>query len=346
MPINTSLKRGAALAMTAILAAQGMAAPSSKSKVATPRQIAHFGERPAYSADGTKLAFMDQTYGDAFEMDVKTGVVTLLTHYPNAGYLRVQYLNNGDLFLIGARTYDGVDTTRDALQEMWVLKHNSTTPMPLNHKIWEGVAISRLEGSTKIAWANSHDNMPSIPENISVIFTGNVEYDDSGNATLTNIEEMIRAEGPACTLEPQDFYQQDTRLTYTCYNDTLTPQTGSLWSLDLESRESTLFRFVPGQYNEIEGITPDGKYSMVESSLGEAEQDGNNFIDVWRMRNEANSTDFVRITDFGLTPRNGANKGSNPVVSPDGKTMAFQGGHSGDAAGVGYGLYVVDLPKE
>ena len=33
-------------------------------------------------------------------------------------------------------------------------------------------------------------------------------------------------------------------------------------------------------------------------------------------------------------------KASNPVISTDGKMMAFQAAHSGDAAGVGYGVLV------
>ena len=46
---------------------------------------------------------MSKSFGDAFVVDVKTKMIRLLTHYPNPGYLRVQYLPNGDLLLIGAR---------------------------------------------------------------------------------------------------------------------------------------------------------------------------------------------------------------------------------------------------
>ena len=36
-------------------------------------------------------------------------------------------------------------------------------------------------------------------------------------------------------------------------------------------------------------------------------------------------------------------KASNPVVSPDGKTFAFQSARSKDPAGVGYGIYLLKV---
>ena len=57
-----------------------------------------------------------------------TRMIRLLTHYPNAGFLRVQYLPNGDFFLIGARTFTDIQTTRSRDQEMWVLKARTAGP--------------------------------------------------------------------------------------------------------------------------------------------------------------------------------------------------------------------------
>ena len=37
-------------------------------------------------------------------------------------------------------------------------------------------------------------------------------------------------------------------------------------------------------------------------------------------------------------------KASNPVVSPDGRSFAFQAGRSTDPPGVGYGIFVYRLP--
>ena len=65
---------------------------------------------------------MEKSFGDAYEVDVATRVIRLLTHYAHPGFLRVQYLPNGDYFLIGARTFTDISTTRSRDQEMWILK--------------------------------------------------------------------------------------------------------------------------------------------------------------------------------------------------------------------------------
>src|SRR3954469_25618255 len=122
-----------------------------------PPNITHltwFGERASWSPDGTRIAFMSKSFGDAFDIDVRTRTIRLLTHYPHAGFLRVQYLPNGDYFLIGARTFTDVNTTRGHDQEMWVLPHDfkpGDRARPLDHKISEGVAISRR--AMRIAWS-------------------------------------------------------------------------------------------------------------------------------------------------------------------------------------------------
>ena len=89
-----------------------------------------------------------------------------------------------------------------------------TPPVPLNHKISEGVAISRR--SMKIAWSNTRGQYPEeLNEGESVIYTGDIEYKD-GVPSLVNKKEVIRAKRPECTLEAQDFRRDDTELIYTC----------------------------------------------------------------------------------------------------------------------------------
>src|SRR6185503_16489998 len=116
-------------------------------------QLTGFGERASWSPDGRRIAFMSKSFGDAFVVDAATRVIRLLTHFPSAGFLRVQYLPNGDYFLIGARTFTDIRTTRARDQEMWILKADfkpGDHAIPLEHKISEGVAISRT--AMKIAW--------------------------------------------------------------------------------------------------------------------------------------------------------------------------------------------------
>src|SRR5262245_32159435 len=140
-------------------------------------QLTGFGERASWSPDGKRIAFMSKSYGDAFEIDIDTRMIRLLTgHFPHKGFLRVPYLPNGDFFLLGARTFEDIQTTRRRDQEMWILKADAKEPpIPLNHKISEGVAISRNQ--MKIAWSNTRGQYPDqLAEGESVVYTANIVY--------------------------------------------------------------------------------------------------------------------------------------------------------------------------
>jgi Tol biopolymer transport system component len=159
--------------------------------------------------------------------------------------------------------------------------------------------------------------------------------EDGGRPTLANKVELIRAKRPECTLEAQDFRFDDTELIYTCYR---TPY-ADVFGLNLKTKAITTFRKIAGEYNEVEGIFPDGTHTLVESSKDQSAQDSNH-IDIWKMPLVPNATEYVRMTHWGEYD---GYKASNPVVSPDGKTMAFQSARSKDPAGVGYGIYLMDL---
>ena len=57
----------------------------------------------------------------------------------------------------------------------------------------------------------------------------------------------------------------------------------------------------------------------MESSREQLKQNSN-YIDIWRLKLDPNSTDFIRMTRWGDYP---GFKASNPVVSPDGKRWRF-----------------------
>jgi len=299
-------------------------------------RLTYFGERASWSPDGKRVAFMEKSFGDAFEVDASTKAIRLLTHYAHPGFLRVQYLPNGDYFLIGARTFTDIRTTRSRDQEMWILKANAKPgdrAVPLDHKISEGVAISRE--SMKIAWSNTRGQYPDLlQEGESVMYTADVVFDGT-QPKLSNKKEVLRAKAPECTLEAQDFRRKDTELIYTCYRSPFADVLG----VDLTSGKVTVYRKVAGEYNEVEGIFPNGEYTLVESSREQIEQNSN-YIDIWKLKLEPNSQDFTRMTHWG---EYAGFKASNPVVSPDGKRFAFQSARSKDPAGVGYGIFVMDL---
>jgi hypothetical protein len=338
--------RGLALTALAAVFALGSLVAGQASREGNPEDhlpanITHltwFGERASWSPDGTRLAFMEKSFGDAYEMEIGTRVIRLLTHYPHPGFLRVQYLPNGDYFLIGARTFTDIETTRHRDQEMWVLPRvhqPGDRAVPLGHKISEGVAISRR--SMTIAWSNTHAQYPEqIADGESAIFTASV-VKDGDRVALADVREIIRAKAPQCTLEAQDFRRDDTELIYTCYRGRF----GDVFGVDLATKKVTTYRAVPGEYNEVEGIFPDGRFTLVESSRDQAQHDSNH-IDLWKLRLEPDSTDFVRMTRWGDFD---GFKASNPVVSPDGTMFAFQSARSKDAAGVGYGIFLYRMKE-
>lgn len=338
------MKRSGVTVLVAIAAAGGLlAAQGTKSGNPEDRlpasivRLTAFGERASWSPDGSRIAFMSKSFGDAFVVDVKTATIRLLTHYPNAGYLRVQYLPNGDFFLIGARTFTDIRTTRSRDQEMWILRADGRGgPLPLDHKISEGVAISRR--AMKIAWSNTRGQYPELLADMeSVIYTADI-VEEGGRPRLANKKEVMRAKAPECTLEAQDFRRNDTELIYTCYRGGL----ADVFGVDLASGKVTTYRRIADEYNEVEGIFPDGEYALVESSREQAKHNSN-FIDIWRLKLEPDTTDFVRLTRWGDYP---GFKASNPVVSPDGRMVAFQSARSADPAGVGYGIFLLRLGRD
>lgn len=328
----------AAAAATAILSAGPQGTRPGSPEENLPKNItrlSHFGERASWSPDGRRIAFMEKSFGDAYEVDLATRNIRLLTHYAHPGFLRVQFLPNGDYFLIGARTFTDISTTRARDQEMWILKSDAKPgdhAIPLDHRISEGVAISRT--SMKIAWSNTRGQYPdAFKPNESAIYTADI-VSENGQPRLANKKEVLRAMAPECTLEAQDFRHNDTELIYTCYRSPY----ADVFGIDLATGQKTTYRKIPGEYNEVEGIFPNGEYTLVESSRDQLEQNSS-YIDIWKLKLEPDSQDFTRVTHWGEYR---GYKASNPVVSPDGTRIAFQSARSKDPAGVGYGIFVLD----
>jgi hypothetical protein len=64
-------------------------------------------------------------------------------------------------------------------------------------------------------------------------------------------------------------------------------------------------------------------------------------VDIWKLSLDGRR-DWERLTEFNRFP---GYKASNPVVSDDGRFMAFQMARSRDPAGVGYGIFLYDLAR-
>ena len=303
--------------------------------------LTHFGERADFSPDNKSVAFMSKSFGDAMEIDLKTHDIRCLTcNVPAAAFLRVMHLPASDYILIGPDHFENIEVSRSRDNELWFLsKERGAKPVKLGQKMSEGAAISKK--NLKIAFALTYAQEPDLAQGASRIVMADIDL--SGAAPkLMNKKTVYESKDQGCNLEAQDFYDNDTKLTFVCYEPN---GQASVMGIDLKTNEVTNFSKAPGTYNETEGIFPDGLYTCVEADrqcewLGGERGSGN--IDIWKLKLEGTGKDFVRLTNFNDYI---GGKASNPVVSTDGKYMAFQLAKTTDPAGVGYGILLYQFKK-
>lgn len=291
------------------------------------KQITQFGERADWSHDGKRILFLEKTFGDAYEVELATGIIRPMTHhYFHEGYTRALYLSNGDVLLSGARRFDANDPwpSRDEKNaELWVLKKDmSGPPTPLGEKCSEGPAVSRR--SMRIAWTQG-----------GAFYMADIVYKE-GRPELANKKKILdKKDLPfKCDIETQNFRPPDEKeLVFTAYGY----QGTEVMGLNLETGKVTNYSLAPNQYDEPEGIFPDGRYTLVECDKHNPK--GTQYIDIYKLALDG-SGKTERLTNFADYP---GYKASNPVVSDDGRYMAFQFAKKGDVAGVGRGILVFDL---
>ena len=299
------------------------------------RALVDWGVRPEWSLDGRSLLFMERGLGDAYRLDVETGRVAPLTaHFYNQGFDRVLPLVNGDYLLTGPRAVDPKDpwSQRHTGFEMFVLDRSLTkAPVPLGERLDEGPAVSRTR--MHIAWTT-----PGQRE----MFEADIVYND-GLPALANKRLVLSYEARPATerLETQDFRPPDEKeLLFTCYSGTVEEPFyfADLCGIGLARGTVANYTNSPAQYDEAEGVFPDGRHAMVESDRHGANRQWK--IDVYRLALDgSNRADRITFFQSGDTPYHG----SNPVVSPDGRRAAVQLGIHGMGAGQGRGIVLIDL---
>ena len=296
--------------------------------------LTHFGERADISPDNQRIAFMDKSFGDAFVIDLKTRIIRCLTcNVPGAAFLRVMHLVSGDYILIGPARFSDIHGSRAKDNELWFLsKRPGAAPEPFDQKMSEGAAVSKK--SMKISYSVTPAQNPSLAPGQSQLFIADVDLSHDA-PRLANKRMVYESRSKDCVIEAQDFFDDDRKMTFTCYQ----PQgLASVMMIDLSTGKVENMSKAPGTYNECEGIYPDGRYTNVEgdrqvNKLGG--QHGSKNIDIWKLRLDGTGKDFTRLTNFNDYE---GYKASNPVVSTDGRFMAFQVAHPADEAGVGYGI--------
>jgi hypothetical protein len=303
-------------------------------------RLTSFGERADWSHDGKKILFLSKTFGDAMEIDLATHEIHNLTeHYPQHGYTRALYLSNGDILLSGPASFDPKKPGDARVQCFLYLLDKSGTqpPKPLNTKCSEGAAVSRTR--MHIAWTHVAAQYPDeMAPGLSRMQEGDIVINSAGTPHIEHERVIIKSnELPfKCTLETQNFRPPDeSELIFSAYGYNGTDVCG----INLQTRKVINYSKAPQQYDEPEGIFPDGQHTLVECD--KQNHLGPGHVDLWKLKLDG-SGNTERLTFFSDV--NGY-KASNPVVSDDGKFIAFQMAKANEAAGVGHGIFIYDIVK-
>jgi hypothetical protein len=88
--------------------------------------------------------------------------------------------------------------------------------------------------------------------------------------------------------------------------ESLGPDLASVMTIDVQSAKIENMSKAPGTCNEVEGIFPDGQYTLVEADrqvekLGG--ERGSRNIDIWRLKLDGTGKDFQHLTRQSVEPR-------------------------------------------
>lgn len=311
--------------------------------------------RPEWSPDGTRLAVLDAPMGDVWEYDLTSEKARNLTGtlLPKA-VLRAHYLTNGDLIVCAVAQRSVEDPEGDRFRgTLFVLQQplGTRAPVALGESCWEGVAVSKQPGSTRIAWNQSSIDFTKVPDVFvealvgeSQVLTGRIVYDPAGTPSITDRaialdKRQVSPDTPA--VEAQDFRNlhdadddPDDELVFSAYFH----KGGQAMGVNLDTRSITDYAPLSPYYEEAEGIDPEGEYVLVERDLTVTLFPG--MLDIWRLELDGSGS-FERLTTFDYYRGFGAN---NPVVSPDGTHIAFGLKVEGEE-GESDGILLLDLTE-
>lgn len=310
-------------------------------------------QRADWSPDGERIVVIDAPIGNLWEYDLATGATSNVTgQFLPAGVLRAHHLGNGDVVLCALTERSADDPGGDRFRgQLWVLQRplGSRAPVPLGESCWEGIAVSKHPDSTRIAWNRSTIDFTKVPDVFvealvgeSKILTGRIVYGIDGTPTIADRTVLldkrdVSPDTPA--VEAQDFRDlddgdtdPDDELIFTAYFH----NGGQAMGVNRDTGAVTDYAPTSPFYEEAEGVDPAGRYVLVERDLTITLFPGQ--LDIWRLPLDGSGS-FERLTTFDYYKGYGAN---NPVVSPDGTSIAFGLKVEGEE-GEGNGILLMDL---
>ena len=303
-------------------------------------KLCDYGERPYWSPDGSKIAFIENNYGDVCEMDFATRKVRNLTKGlgEHHSFLRVLYLPNGDFLLIGPKVFKDRHTSRHLESELWVMdKHASTPPKPIGRLIAEGAAVSSIANRIAYATHGGHDPRIGTMEDFECHV---IDLDYKAGEAFVAKDIVFYRSVQQRRPEPQDFRHNDTEVIFAEY---IGPRVrDSAWKtvtrgVDLNTLDVRTYIDEPMIHNECEGIFPDHEHICLESSCDLLNQFPP--FDLWKLKLDGSGR-RVRMTRLFERP---PWRASNSNISPDGRWMAFMVNTYTSEPGFGMGLGLMDL---
>jgi Tol biopolymer transport system component len=302
-------------------------------------KLLDYGERPYWTPDGKRIAFVNSNYGDICEIDFETRKVRNLTE--NLGdhhsFLRVLILPNGDYLLIGPKEFKDRYTSRRVESELWIMdKDAKTPPKPLGKRLFEGIGVSRFANKITYSVNGNHDPAVGGPGDFEAR-VADIVYDADG-PRLVN-EKVIYTSTGDFDPEPQDFRNNDTEVIMAEYHEPKGEREEwycAVKGVNIETGEVKLYISEPHIHNECEGIFPDEQYICLECSRDFPDK---GTTDLWKLKLDE-SMERCRMTRMiDRYPW----RATNSNVSPDGKWLAFMLNILGSEPGYGMGLGLVDL---
>ena len=339
------MKYVASIMLATATLAVATSAGAEGAPVEEAKMLSAFGERAAFSPDGSRIAFVGKSYADAYEIELATGHVRNLTGgVPHQGILRVQYLANGDYLLSGPRRNIGPNSRLSV--DLFVLRKDLKTGLePLGQSVFEGVAIGP---NNLVAWQQipageklreGESWMDAVGRIAFEHYVGRLEW-HGGRPVITGKRRILQNRPADCTFaEVQDFRSGGNEIVFYC---------GGSGILGYDLRTSRYNPYVAPQpsssrYMEVEGVSPDGSWAAVE--CGERRNPAERVppLDICRLELVPGG----RFSKLVIATAPGSTRTvSNPVVSPDGKWLAFQ---QADQAigepGEGGGIYLLLLDQ-